>query len=56
LIRSENPTLDTSNSEAFRTLAGKLVALLEQRNGHLVADDYNFMVREFNNAKSKKKK
>jgi hypothetical protein len=54
-IQQRNLDLDTSTSD-FQSLAGELAAILVKTHGHLVADDYNFLVRRFNDAKKKKSK
>jgi hypothetical protein len=46
-IKEKNPAIDTS-SKAFGELADRLAQIVDERNGHLVADDYNFAVRAFN--------
>jgi hypothetical protein len=55
-IQQRNLDLDTSTAE-FRHMVQELAAILEKTHGHLVADDYNFLVRQYNDAgKTKKKK
>lgn len=52
-IQQRNFDLDTSKAD-FHALVKQLAAILEKTHGHLVADDYNFLVRQFNDAKKKK--
>ncbi len=46
-ILQHNPGLDDSNPQ-FGALIAHLVADLKRTHGHLTADDYNFLIREFN--------
>jgi hypothetical protein len=52
-IEQRNIDADTS-TEAFRGLVTHLAALLTTTRGHLVADDYNFLIRQFNDKRTKK--
>lgn len=53
-IREKNPGVDTA-APAYQALLGRLAALLVERNGHLVADDYNFAVRNMNSQRARPK-
>ncbi|MFB3829458.1 MAG: glycoside hydrolase family 2 TIM barrel-domain containing protein [Bryobacteraceae bacterium] len=46
-VRRLNPGIDPFTS-AYRLFIERMTSIVEQRNGHLVADDYNFNVRAFN--------
>lgn len=46
-VRRLNPGIDPFTS-AYRLFIERMTGIVEQRNGHLVADDYNFNVRAFN--------
>jgi hypothetical protein len=51
-IEEHNPEISISTSKkAYQQMLDGLTDLLEQRNGHLVADDYNFAVRKYNEGK-----
>jgi hypothetical protein len=54
-IKERNPGVDTTASD-FHQLTGHLSTILEKTHGHLVADDYNFLIRQYNDASNKKKK
>ena len=41
-------------SAEYRAFVERIVALVTERNGHLVADDYNFNARAYNAAKKSK--
>jgi beta-galactosidase len=49
-IRQRNIDLNTNTAE-FRKMIQQLAAILEKTHGHLVADDYNFLVRQYNGKK-----
>jgi hypothetical protein len=49
-IRQRNVDLNTNTAE-FRKIVQQLSAILEKTHGHLVADDYNFLVRQYNGKK-----
>ena len=49
-VRERNPDIDPFSAEC-RAFIERLTALVAERNGHLVADDYNFNVRALNDAK-----
>jgi beta-galactosidase len=51
-IQQRNIDVDTSTSE-FRAMVDHLTTSLQRTNGHLIADDYNFLVRQFNEARKK---
>ena len=53
-IEQRNAGVDLSNGAEFRAMVAQLAAILEKTHGHLVADDYNFLVRQFNDARAKK--
>lgn len=46
-ILQKNPDIDTSTPQ-FQALVSHLKDILERTHGHLVADDYNFLARQFN--------
>ena len=52
-IQQRNIDLDPAGKD-FHMLVEKLTPILEKTHGHLVADDYNFLVRQLNDAKKKK--
>lgn len=54
-IRQRNIDIDPTTAD-FRAMVQHLAAILEETRGHLVADDYNFQVRQFNSGSGKKKK
>ncbi len=57
-IEQRNIDADASSTD-FRLMVERLGSILETTRGHLVADDYNFQVRQFNDARqnsAKKKK
>lgn len=45
-IKEKNPKLDTS-SEEYRSLENRLVDMLKIGKGHLIQDDYNFVVEQY---------
>lgn len=51
-IRQRNIDVDTSTAE-FRAMVNKLTDSLQRTQGHLIADDYNFLVRQYNDARKK---
>lgn len=46
-IYSENPKIDTTTVD-FRHVINKFYQMMEANNGRLVADDYNFVVEQYN--------
>jgi hypothetical protein len=52
-IEQRNIDLDTSTPE-FQKMVRQLADILEKTHGHLVADDYNFLARQLNDARKKK--
>ena len=50
LLSKDNPKADTSSIE-FKTLADLFASYLNNNNGHLIADDFNFNVEHFNNCR-----
>jgi hypothetical protein len=57
-IRSHAAGIDPFSAD-YRALVERLVAIVTERNGLMIADDYNFNVHTFNDqlgAKAKKKK
>jgi hypothetical protein len=48
-VRERNPGLDPFTA-AYRAFIERITSIVAERNGHLVADDYNFNVRKFNDA------
>jgi dienelactone hydrolase len=46
LVKQLNPKLDTS-TPAFRAFADHIKLLVERRNNHLIADDYNFAAQQY---------
>ncbi len=49
-IQTRNPEADP-NSTAFKTLTHNLGTYLQQMDGQLIADDYNFKIRQFNDCR-----
>ena len=54
-VRERNPDIDPFSAE-YRAFVERVTAIVVERNGHLVADDYNFNVRALNEKKPVKKK
>ena len=54
-VRERNGGVDFS-SKANRAFIERIVTLVQERHGHLVADDYNFNVRALNEAAGTSKK
>ena len=52
-IQQRNIDVDASTAE-FRMMVDHLATSLQRTNGHLIADDYNFLVRQFNDARKKR--
>jgi len=50
-VRQHNPKLDTSTA-VFRAFVARTQELVRQRNGRLIADDYNFAARQYNGTKA----
>jgi beta-galactosidase len=48
-VRERNPALDT-NTSAWHAFADRLTTLIIERGGQLIADDYNFLAREYGKA------
>jgi len=51
-VSQRNPGVDIF-SAAYRGFIEWIVQIVTERNGHLVADDYNFNARAFNNGGKK---
>jgi hypothetical protein len=51
-IRARNIDVDTSTAD-FRLMVDRLTDSLQRTQGHLIADDYNFLVRQYNDARKK---
>ena len=52
-IQQRNIDVDTSTAD-FRQMVDHLATSLQRTQGHLIADDYNFLVRQFNDARKKR--
>ncbi len=52
-IQERNAAFDTSTPQ-FRALVSHLASDLERTHGHLIADDYNFLIRRFNDSRISK--
>ncbi|HKB90202.1 MAG TPA: glycoside hydrolase family 2 TIM barrel-domain containing protein [Opitutaceae bacterium] len=54
-VRQKNPTIDPFSAE-YRAFIERITQIVLERNGHLVADDYNFNARSLNDKKKTKTK
>ncbi|MBV9082224.1 MAG: hypothetical protein JOZ62_06095 [Acidobacteriaceae bacterium] len=52
-ILQRNPGVNTSTPE-FRAMVNRLASDLARTHGHLIADDYNFQVRQFNDKRTRR--